>query len=398
MTRTTRRLALAGALAAAAAGVAVAAAPVPWEDLTEADWLYAIATRFADVDGHRVHYPTPDRRARAAARAAQRDRRAAPAGRRAAGARRSARRDRGARGVGREPRAPRPGPRPRAGPPQQGELAFAFRAAARALPGLAPEDQGRARGRARRPGPTPTRTRPTRSRCARNAPGCFPTTLARPEDWLRALEKAGRLDEAHAAVETALGPAAAAPAAAALRSRSRPRPQASARSSCSTRPSTRPRAGRSSCSGPTRSARTRRTPALPESWRATLEAGLRRAGARAPRHLLPGPGARRRGRRAAAPGGAALRGEARPRRLAAAGAPARRDRRRARGVPRPARRVEPGERSASRRTTSPCSPGSRCAPAAAPARLGRLQRRAVPLGRARRPHARASGRAASRSC
>ena len=44
-------------LAAAVAGFA--ASVIPWEDLTEGDWLYAAATRFAQVDGHRVHYPTP---------------------------------------------------------------------------------------------------------------------------------------------------------------------------------------------------------------------------------------------------------------------------------------------------------------------------------------------------
>jgi hypothetical protein len=44
-------------LAAAVAGFA--ASVIPWEDLTEGDWLYAAATRFALVDGHRVHYPTP---------------------------------------------------------------------------------------------------------------------------------------------------------------------------------------------------------------------------------------------------------------------------------------------------------------------------------------------------
>ncbi len=59
MTRTTRRLGLAAALSAAAAGLVAASAPVAWQDLTEADWLYALATRFADVDGHQVHYPTP---------------------------------------------------------------------------------------------------------------------------------------------------------------------------------------------------------------------------------------------------------------------------------------------------------------------------------------------------
>ena len=30
-----------------------------WDDLTEADWLYGVATRFSLVDGHRVHYKTP---------------------------------------------------------------------------------------------------------------------------------------------------------------------------------------------------------------------------------------------------------------------------------------------------------------------------------------------------
>ena len=32
---------------------------IPWAELTEGDWIYALATRFATVDGHRVHYPTP---------------------------------------------------------------------------------------------------------------------------------------------------------------------------------------------------------------------------------------------------------------------------------------------------------------------------------------------------
>jgi len=48
-------LTLAGALL-------LGAAPRPmltWEDLTEIDWLYEIATRFSLVDNHRVHYKTP---------------------------------------------------------------------------------------------------------------------------------------------------------------------------------------------------------------------------------------------------------------------------------------------------------------------------------------------------
>jgi hypothetical protein len=39
--------------------VGVAATQTPWENLTEADWIYALATRFSLVDGHTVHYPTP---------------------------------------------------------------------------------------------------------------------------------------------------------------------------------------------------------------------------------------------------------------------------------------------------------------------------------------------------
>ncbi len=50
-----------GALSLAGA-VFLGAAPKPmisWEDLTEVDWLYEIATRFSLVDSHRVHYKTP---------------------------------------------------------------------------------------------------------------------------------------------------------------------------------------------------------------------------------------------------------------------------------------------------------------------------------------------------
>ncbi len=50
-----------GALSLAGA-VFLAASPkpvIPWEDLTEVDWLYELATRFSLVDSHRVHYKTP---------------------------------------------------------------------------------------------------------------------------------------------------------------------------------------------------------------------------------------------------------------------------------------------------------------------------------------------------
>ncbi|MEO8359038.1 MAG: hypothetical protein ABI672_03325 [Vicinamibacteria bacterium] len=32
---------------------------IPWEELTEVDWLYTLATRFSLVDAHKVHYKTP---------------------------------------------------------------------------------------------------------------------------------------------------------------------------------------------------------------------------------------------------------------------------------------------------------------------------------------------------
>ena len=56
-----RQLVRVGALSLAGA-VFLAASPkpvIPWEDLTEVDWLYELATRFSLVDRHRVHYKTP---------------------------------------------------------------------------------------------------------------------------------------------------------------------------------------------------------------------------------------------------------------------------------------------------------------------------------------------------
>ncbi|MBX7184045.1 MAG: hypothetical protein K1Y01_02775 [Vicinamibacteria bacterium] len=61
MTPRVRPFARIGALSLAGA-VFLAASPrpvIPWEDLTEVDWLYELATRFSLVDSHRVHYKTP---------------------------------------------------------------------------------------------------------------------------------------------------------------------------------------------------------------------------------------------------------------------------------------------------------------------------------------------------
>ncbi|HJV89185.1 MAG TPA: hypothetical protein VJ623_02680 [Holophagaceae bacterium] len=52
-----RSLRAAAVLGLAVAGIA--ATQVPWTELTEADWVYSLVTRFSLVDGHPVHYPTP---------------------------------------------------------------------------------------------------------------------------------------------------------------------------------------------------------------------------------------------------------------------------------------------------------------------------------------------------
>ncbi len=41
------------------AAAALGASTLPWEDLTPADILYAVTTRTATIEGHEVHYPTP---------------------------------------------------------------------------------------------------------------------------------------------------------------------------------------------------------------------------------------------------------------------------------------------------------------------------------------------------
>jgi predicted Zn-dependent protease len=206
VTRRTRRLALAGTLSVAAAGVALAAAPVAWEDLSEADWLYPLATRFADLDGHRVHYPTPtvelvpllEARSESAARRQLADARLALGDRAGAVA---------AITSWAEAEGPPAWAEAARWAAQQGESAFAFRAAERALPAL--EDEEKATLAAERVAwadahPELADPIELRAERARLVPG----DAAAAEDWLRALEKAGRVDEALAGVEraTALTP------------------------------------------------------------------------------------------------------------------------------------------------------------------------------------------------
>ena len=121
-----------------------------------------LATRFATVDGHRVHYPTPtaelahalEGRAESAAACATWPR---PGSNSAIAPARSRRSSAGPRRRGRR----RPGRRRRAGEPPQGEMALAFRAAAQALPGLARRASGARSPDERSTGPTPIPRRPT---------------------------------------------------------------------------------------------------------------------------------------------------------------------------------------------------------------------------------------------
>ena len=198
---TPRRAAMA-ALPLALLGLG-AAPYVPWEDLTEADALYAVATRFATVDGHRVHYATPT----AELVAALEQQAGAAALRHLAEARRESGDLAGARAA-LERWAEAEGPEAWAEAARwgaaQGEHAFAFRAAGRALPGLPPEamkalaDEQVAWADAHPDAADPLALRAERARL-------FPADARAVEDWIRALESAGRLDEAERAVAAAEG-------------------------------------------------------------------------------------------------------------------------------------------------------------------------------------------------
>ena len=191
--------ALAWCLAVAAAGLA--ASVLPWEDLAEGDWLYAIATRFAMVDGHRVHYPTPTAELARLLEAGQ----DASALRHLAEARLALGDRKGAlEAMERWAKA--------TGPAAWAELArwaaahqepaAAFRAAEQALPGLAGEERAAlADARIQWAERHPELADPIAMRQARSA--LFPRDSEALEAWVRALEKAGRLDEADKALASA---------------------------------------------------------------------------------------------------------------------------------------------------------------------------------------------------
>jgi hypothetical protein len=185
------------ALPVAALGLG-AASYVPWEDLTEADGLYALATRFATVDGHRVHYPTPTAELAAALQA-----RADSASLRHLA---EARRELGdlpgalaALGKWAEAEGPEAWAEAARWGAARGEIVFAFSSAARALPGLPVDDRRTlADEQVRWADAHPEAADPLALRAERAR--LFADDGQAVEDWIRGLEKAGRLDEADAAV------------------------------------------------------------------------------------------------------------------------------------------------------------------------------------------------------
>ncbi len=179
--------------------VAAGAATVPWEDLTESDWLYAVATRFDLVDGHQVHYPTPtaelvkalEARPESGALRQLADARLALGDR--AGALAAMEKWAGMEGTG---DAWAEAARWEAAHQQ---MAAAFAAAEKALPKLSEEDRrALSDERVAWSDQHPEIADPLAMRQARAA--LFPSDGALLEDWVRALEKAGRLKEADQAV------------------------------------------------------------------------------------------------------------------------------------------------------------------------------------------------------
>jgi len=205
-------LAVSTTLAAATGRAALDAADalVPWTELTEADALASTLVRKAVVDGRTVHYPTPTKElaVELEARAASEGRAAVAAFRHLAEARRElgdlpgaeAALTRWAEGSGGAAwaEAARWGALYRRWP-------FAFASARAALASDAPAATKRALATERIAwaDEDPSRGDPLALRAERAA--LFPGDAPFVEEWIRALEKAGRLDEADAALRGAKG-------------------------------------------------------------------------------------------------------------------------------------------------------------------------------------------------
>ncbi|MFN8011336.1 MAG: hypothetical protein U0P81_08020 [Holophagaceae bacterium] len=200
-----RRPAILALLASAVALGLLGASPLPWSDLTPADWLYAVATRFATVDGHTVHYPTPPAEL---ARLLE-GRTEAGAWRNLAEARLALGDRAGALAAMEQGCAAEAASSPAAGAEawaetarwaaEHLEMAAAFRAAEKALPGLGPEAKlALSKARIAWAERHPDLGDALAFRKAQAA--MFPEDGASLEAWLRALEKAGRLAEADQAL------------------------------------------------------------------------------------------------------------------------------------------------------------------------------------------------------
>lgn len=180
----------------------LAASPyVAWEDLTEADWLYPVATRVTDLDGAQVHYPTPTAELAQALAA-----RGEPAALRHLAEARLALGDRSG-AVGALERWATAG-----GPEAWDEAArwcaehhewpAAFRAVEQALPGLTPAArQALVASAVDWADAHPEHANPLTWRARRAK--ATPDDAAALEAWIRALQAAGQHDEAQAALEQA---------------------------------------------------------------------------------------------------------------------------------------------------------------------------------------------------
>ncbi|BDU74199.1 hypothetical protein [Mesoterricola silvestris] len=176
------------------AAVGFAASVIPWESMTEGDWIYALATRFATVDGHRVHYPTPT-----AELARLLEGRGDPGALRHLAEARLSLGDRKGALEAMERWAQASGPAAWAETARweaaHSEPAAAFKAAERALPGLDPEElRALCDERVEWAQAHPDLADAIALRRAKAER--FPDDAEALEAWLRALEKAGRLDEA----------------------------------------------------------------------------------------------------------------------------------------------------------------------------------------------------------
>jgi hypothetical protein len=162
--------------------------------MTEADWIYALATRFSLLDGHRVHYPTPP-----AELAKLLEARSETAALRQLAEARMELGDRPGALLALEKWGEAEGPEAWAETARWAashlQMATAFRAAERALPGLPAEaKRALADERIGWADQHPGEADPIALRKARAL--MFPDDPQALEEWLRALERANRLAEA----------------------------------------------------------------------------------------------------------------------------------------------------------------------------------------------------------